>query len=76
MIFACGHRRMQRLYNFSSSFSLITNYATDSDDNLKKLATCVKFLKMEKSLLGWDLENLETVTQGIRDGDSDDESDD
>ncbi|KIM80826.1 hypothetical protein PILCRDRAFT_822105 [Piloderma croceum F 1598] len=50
-------------------------YATD--DNLKKLATCVKFLKMEKSLLGWDLEKLETVTQEqSRDDDSDDETDD
>jgi hypothetical protein len=32
---------------------------------------------MEKSLLGWNLEKLETVTQGQgRDDDSDDETDD
>jgi protein SHQ1 len=60
---------------FYSSFSSIAYYTIDSDDNLKKLATCVKLLKMEKNLLGWDLEKLETVTQG-GDDDSDDETDD
>jgi protein SHQ1 len=57
---------------FYPSFFLIAYYTTDSDDNLKRLATCVKFLKMEKSLLGWDLEKLEGVTQRL---DSDDETD-
>jgi len=49
-----------------------------SDDSLNKLAKSVESLKMEKSQLGWDLQNLEAATRWAqdRDSDSDDESDD
>ena len=63
---------------FYTLFSLVVYFVRDSDDNLKKLATCVKTVKMEKGLLGWDLEKLEAAAhqgQG-RDDDSDDETDD
>jgi protein SHQ1 len=52
--------------------------ASGSDDNLRELATSLECLKMEKSSLGWDLQNLEAATHWAQDreDDSDDESDD
>jgi len=49
-----------------------------SDDCLKELATSLESLQMEKSQLGWHLQNLEAATRWVQDreSDSDDESED
>jgi hypothetical protein len=63
---------------FHLPFSSVVYGACDSDDRLKELAISLKTLKMEKSIVGWDLEMLEAATHEVqnRDDDSDDESND
>ena len=48
------------------------------DEVLQQLADSVASLRMEKSFIGWDLEQLEKLTQDDleRSSDSDDESED
>ena len=49
-----------------------------SDEALQQLANSVTSLRMEKGFIGWDLEQLEKLTQDDleRSSDSDDESED
>ncbi|EPT05845.1 hypothetical protein FOMPIDRAFT_1026741 [Fomitopsis schrenkii] len=49
-----------------------------SDDTLRKLAAAVKSLKMEKGMVGWDLDEIEASAREAmeREPDSDDESED
>lgn len=48
-----------------------------SDDSLAKIGRALQQMKLAKSSLGWDLEDLEAATRlnEVRQSDSDDESD-
>ena len=56
---------------------MLTRYGC-SDEVLARLAEAVKTLQMRKSMIGWDLEDLEALTRedGERIPDSDDEDED
>ena len=53
-------------------------YSKVSDETLRTLAASVKALKMEKRMVGWDLDELEASARETleREPDSDDESED
>lgn len=69
---------MQGLYLFFCVMMCGTDQCLSSDELLQELGSKLKTLKMEKSLIGWDLEELEAATRDAqeRESDSDDESGD
>ena len=70
-----GRKRMQSKYAIID-VSSVPNVLPRSDETFKQLASAVSSLKVPKSLLGWDLEELEALVgdDSSRESDSDDES--
>ena len=70
-----GRKRMQGKYAIIDVAS-VSNVLPRSDETFKQLASAVSSLKVPKSLLGWDLEELEALVgdDSSRESDSDDES--
>lgn len=74
MIFACGFRLIQgRKAPFMDEISLIVPH---SDEVLLGLGDLVKLVEMDKSMIGWNIEELETVAGQIWDGERETDSDD
>lgn len=78
MISVCGSSRPQG--RSLSPFNLLLHkaYTTASEDILLQLGKQVKELTVSKSIIGWDLEELEKAIYAAqeREADSDDESSD
>lgn len=77
-IFVCGSRRVQGVCPQVSFFPNCAAEPACRDEALEQLAISVSSLRMDKSFIGWGLEELEKQAQEDleRSSDSDDESED
>ena len=75
-ISACGSRHTHSEHSSPALLYALLTWRLRRDDVLAGLSHAIRTLRIEKSLIGWDLEELERLTQGEdeRSPDSDDES--